>query len=106
MGGCEGIVDPRVRPANLGKVLCASGRRVLGTHLTAKAYQAALEKVNIARSFVSRGCVWPTEDGSHINLRELPAYRYDPTAPLLRLLLPKPPQPRAALPSFRMEEIL
>ena len=28
-------------------------------------------------SFKKRGYIWPTSDGSHIDLRELPGYQYD-----------------------------
>ena len=28
-------------------------------------------------SFIKLGYVWPTEDGSHIQLHTLPAYNYD-----------------------------
>ena len=69
--------------------LTAETRRILGTHFTAQAYEAALERVDIARSFSNRGYVWPTDDGSHIKLRELPSYSYDPFAPLLRLPAPQ-----------------
>ena len=32
---------------------------------------------NIAESFKKRGYIWPTFDGSHIDLTELPGYQYD-----------------------------
>ena len=41
------------------------------------AYKHALSVVNIAESFKKRGYIWPTCDGSHIDLRELPGYQYD-----------------------------
>ena len=75
---------------NLDSRLTSSMRRILGTHFTAKAYEAALKKVNVAQSFTNRGYLWPTEDGSHIRLRELPAYKYDSSAALLRLKAPMP----------------
>ena len=75
---------------NLNTKLTAAGRRILGTHLTAMAYKKALDQVNIAESFLKRGYLWPTTDGSHIFLRELQGYRYDPAAPLLWLVRPHP----------------
>ena len=75
---------------NLNTKLTAVGRRILGTHLTAMAYKKALDQVNIAESFLKRGYLWPTTDGSHIFLRELQGYRYDPAAPLLWLVRPHP----------------
>ena len=64
--------------ANLGTKLCAVSRCILGTHLTARAYARALEQVNIAESCLTWGYLWPTSDGSHIKLRELKSYQYNP----------------------------
>ena len=33
--------------------------------------------MNIAESFKKHGYIWPTSDGSHINLRELAGDQYD-----------------------------
>ena len=39
--------------------------------------QLLMMRGNIAESFKKRGYIWPTSDGSHIDLRELPGYQYD-----------------------------
>eukprot|EP00667_Euglena_gracilis_P013873 EG_transcript_14337 len=44
---------------------------------------------------VLRGYLWPTDEGSHIKLREVKGYVYDPFAPLLRLPVPKSLAPAA-----------
>ena len=61
--------------------LTAAHRCILGTHFTAAAHKYAISVVDIAASFKKRGYIWPTADGSHIQLRELPGYKYE--APLL-----------------------
>ena len=50
--------------------------RILGSHFTAAAYKHALSVVNIVESFKKPSYIWPTSDGSHIDLRELPGYQY------------------------------
>ena len=60
-----------------------SSMRILGTHFTNAAYKHALSVVTIAALFKKRGYMWPVSDGGHINLRELPAYRYDPNDALI-----------------------
>uniref|UniRef100_A0A7S1I382 DDE-1 domain-containing protein n=1 Tax=Eutreptiella gymnastica TaxID=73025 RepID=A0A7S1I382_9EUGL len=68
---------------NQNAKLNAAQRRILGTHFTAAAYKHAISVVDIASSFRKRGYLWPTSDGSHIELRELPGYKYDPTGALI-----------------------
>ena len=57
--------------------LAASQHRILGTHFTAAASKHALSVVNIAESFKKHGYIWPTSNGSCIDLRELPGYQCD-----------------------------
>ena len=68
---------------NSNTKLTAAQRWILGTHFTAAAYKYAISVVNIAESFKKRGYIWPTADGSHIQLRELPNYKYDVSSALI-----------------------
>ena len=68
---------------NLKTKRTAAQRQILGTHFTAAAYKHANSVVNIAESFKRLGYIWPTPDGSHIQLWELPNYKYDVSSALI-----------------------
>ena len=71
-------IDLNLSVGDLGGVAAPNDDKVGEfTHFTAAAYKHALSVVNIAELFKKRGYNWPTSDGSHIDLRELPGYQYD-----------------------------
>ena len=60
----------------------------------ARAWELTLQNVDPEASFSKLGYVWPTEDGSHIQLCALLEYEYDPSAELIQFV--NPPDPPVA----------
>ena len=53
----------------------ATSRRISGTHLTARACARASEQLDIGEPFLSKDHLWPTADGNHVNVRNMPDYK-------------------------------
>ena len=87
------LVAHQWEDANVGKKLSAAQKRILLTKFCAQAWELTLQSVDPENSFTKLGYVWPKEDGSHIQLRALRDYKYNPDANLIKFVRPPVPPP-------------
>ena len=82
--------------ANAGKKLSIAQQRILLTKFCARAWELTLQSVDPEKSFTKLRYLWPKDDGSHIQLRALRDYKYNPDADLTQFARPtvRSPLPR------------
>ena len=57
------------------------------------------------KPFCTLGCVWSTEDGSHIQLRALPDYKYTPNTDLIECVNPSEPPATEERPTKKQKQL-
>ena len=93
----NGTTHPTIKPN-------ATSRRILATKLCVAAWEKTLQALDVPKSFLKLGYLWPNDDGSHIVLRALPNSRYCPTNALINFAPQAVEEPRIEPPAKHLKQ--